>query len=158
MILFFISAMLVFISSYFLTSYFCGKNSSEGIFYLFISAYANIVLTFEILSLFSCIKIVPVLLLNLLFAFLSFIFWKKSGKALWSLEFKSFLKKYFYAVKSDKSLIVLSLGFITLITVSVFLITPCSSAIWRGLRSPISSFTGLWGGFCSAPSFPAPCS
>ena len=57
MILFVISFLLVIAASYFIASIFAENKSEFGIIYLLISAFANVVLTFEILSLFSAISI-----------------------------------------------------------------------------------------------------
>ena len=51
MILFLISFLMVFLSSYFMTSIIADKKSLEGFIYILLTAFANVVLTIEILSL-----------------------------------------------------------------------------------------------------------
>lgn len=123
MILFFVSLLLVFAASYFITSIFADKNSAQGIIYFLVSAFANVVLTFEILSLFSMITVWGVLILNVLFCLVSYKLWSFSEKPLWTLDVKGFWCKYLAAIKLDKYLLVLSVGFLILIAVSIFLMS-----------------------------------
>lgn len=123
MILFFISLLLVFAASYFITSIFAEKNSPLGIIYLLVSAFANVVVTFEILSLFSMITQWGVLILNVLICLVAYKLWKWLEKPLWKLDVKDFFCKFINAVKLDKYLLVLSVGFVVLIGVSVFLMS-----------------------------------
>lgn len=83
MILFLISFLMVFLSSYFITSMLAEKKSLEGFIYILLAAFANVVLTIEILSLFSAISPVGVLILNLLFLAVSIFVWNKKEKPLW---------------------------------------------------------------------------
>lgn len=115
MLLFFISFLLVFVSSYFITSIISPKKSILGFIYLLLIAFAQIVLTFEILSLFTLIKQYWVLGLNILFFVASAIVWNKHQRPLWSLEFRDFKNKVNNAMKLDKSLMWLYVGFITLV-------------------------------------------
>lgn len=124
MILFVISFLLVIAASYFIASIFAENKSEFGIIYLLISAFANVVLTFEILSLFSAISIPGVLILNILTLAASLYFWNRSGRPVWNFsDAQGFFRNYLKAVKLDKSLIVLSVGFAVLIFVSLFLMS-----------------------------------
>lgn len=122
MILFFISLLLVFISSYFITSIFAENKFSLGIIYFLVTAFANVVGTFECLSLFSAISIPGVLIINTLVLAASIYFWNKKGRPIWNLaDAKGFWKDYCNAVKLDKYLAVLSVCFVIMILVSIFL-------------------------------------
>lgn len=121
MILFFISFLLVFISSYFLTAIIAPKKSILGVIYLFLIAFAQIVLTFEILSLFSAITQTWVLSGNVFFFALSGYLWNKNQRQIWSLDFKDFKNRFVNSMKLDKSLIWLCFGFCFFIIVTLFL-------------------------------------
>lgn len=121
MFLFLISFLLVFISSYFLTSVISPKKSILGVIYLFIIAFAQIVLTFEILSLFTAINQFWVLTLNFISTGISFAIWNKNARPIWSLNLKDFRNRVNNAFKLDKSLIWLYVAFAMFLTVSIFL-------------------------------------
>lgn len=97
------------------------KKSLEGFIYILLAAFANVVLTIEILSLFSAISPVGVLILNLLFLAVSIFVWNKKEKPLWVPDIKEFFRKYLKAVLKDKYLFILSTGFIVLISSALFL-------------------------------------
>jgi hypothetical protein len=130
MFLFIISFLLVFISSYFLTSIIAPKKNILGLIYLFLIAFAQIVLTFEVLSLFSAIKAGWVLSLNFVVLILSTYSWRKRNKPMWSLEFKDFRNRVINSFKLDKSLMWLYVGFAAFVMVAFFLcfIMPITSA------------------------------
>lgn len=130
MLLFFISFFLVFISSYLLTSLIAPRKSILGLIYLFLTAFAQVVLTFEILSLFGAIKQFYVLGLNILFCIVSGIFWFKNSRPLWSLDLSDFKNKVLNSFKLDKSLIWLFAGFCIFVAVSLILcfVSPVSNA------------------------------
>ena len=69
--MFFISLVLVLISSYFLTS--CITKKNTGIVYFFLICFAQIILTFEILSLLNLIAEKPFLIANIIFFIISTI-------------------------------------------------------------------------------------
>lgn len=121
MILFLISFLLVFSSSYFITSMICEKKSLEGFIYILLTAFANVVLTIELLSLFSAISPVGVLILNVIFLALSIFIWNKKNRPQWTPDIKNFFYKYWQAVRKDKYLFILSIGFIVLISSALFL-------------------------------------
>lgn len=77
MILFLISFLMVFLSSYFITSIIADKKSLEGFIYILLTAFANVVLTIEILSLLNAISHVGVLILNVTFLSGSIFIWNK---------------------------------------------------------------------------------
>lgn len=119
--LFVVSFLLVMISSYFLTSVISPKKNSNGFLYLPLFAFSQLVLTFEILSLFSAINQVCVLTFNMLFLVVSATVWCKKGKPIWGVDLKSFLNRVKNSFKLDKSLIFLFVGFSVFILTSVFL-------------------------------------
>ncbi len=130
MALFFVSFLLIFISSYLLTSLIAPKKSIVGLIYLFLTAFSQIVLIFEILSLFSAINPISVLSLNILIFVLSVFVWFKNSKPLWRLDLSDFKNKVLNSFKLDKSLIWLFAGFCIFIFVSLILclVSPVSSA------------------------------
>ena len=69
--MFLISLVLVLISSYFLTS--CITKKNTGIIYFFLICFAQIVLTFEILSLLNAMAEKPFLIANVIFFIISSI-------------------------------------------------------------------------------------
>lgn len=142
MILFFISFVLVFVSSYFITSILSPKKSSLGLIYIFLLAFAQLVLTFEVLSLFSAIKEIWVILFNIVFCVGSAVVWKKYGGPCWSLEFSNFRNKLNNSLKLDKSLMWLYVGFLVLIISAIFLnaIMPITNADAQGYHVARSLF------------------
>ena len=121
MILFIISFLLVFLCAYFITCVLVDDRPVNGIFYFLLTAFANVVLTMEILSLFSAIYIPGVLVLNVIFLLISVIVWVKRGKPLWKLPLKNFLKKYFICIKQDKYLALLSVGLFVAVSTALFM-------------------------------------
>lgn len=121
MVLFAISFVLVFISSYFITSIIAPKKSVLGLIYLFLIAFSQIVLTMEILSLFSAIVPFWVLFANTIFFISSGYIWWKKSKPFWSIDSHDFRTRIKNSFKLDKSLIWLFVGFCVFIIVSVFL-------------------------------------
>lgn len=124
MILFIISFLLVFTTSYFVTCLLVDDKFINGIFYLLLSAFANVVLTMEILSLFSAISVAGVLILNVLFLITSLVVWVKKGKPVWKIpisKIKLFFLKYFVCIKQDKYLAVLSIGFLVAVLTALFM-------------------------------------
>lgn len=123
MTLFAISFFLVFVSSYLTSCIIVPKNEPDGtkstsilgLVYLFLTAFAQIVLTFEILSIFNSIKESYVLIFNILFTVISIIIWIKKGKPIWVPDSGEFRRKLINSFKLDKSLIWLYVGFCVLI-------------------------------------------
>ncbi len=121
MLLFIISFLLIFISSYFLTSILEPKKSILGLIYLVLIAFAQIVLTFEVLSLFTAINQIWVLIFNVLFFTSSMYFWHKKSKPCWSLDCGNFRNRVINSFKLDKSLMWLYVGFCAFLIVTFVL-------------------------------------
>jgi len=147
MLLFIISFLLVFVSSYLLTSVISPKKSILGLIYLFLIAFSQIVLTFEILSLFSAINQFWVISLNVIFTAIIIYIWNKKSRPLWSLSFEDFRNKVNNSFKLDKSLMWLYVAFLTFIIVAVFLntIMPITNADAQGYHCARSLFWVLQG-------------
>lgn len=147
MLLFIISFLLIFISSYFLTSIIAPKKHSLGLIYLFIIAFAQIVLTFEFLSLFSAIKEVWVLTINSIFLVIIGYIWSRKNCPVWSLNYADFKNKFINSLKLDKSLMWLYFGFCTLILSAVILcfLLPTTSADAKAYHVARSIFWVLQG-------------
>lgn len=140
MFLFLISFLLVFVSSYLLTSIIAPKKNILGLIYLFLIAFAQIVLTFEVLSLFTAIKTFWVLTANIIILFISTFAWDKKSRPLWSLSYKDLRNKVINSLKLDKSLMWLYVGFLVFIIVSLILslimpITSADAECYHGARS-----------------------
>lgn len=142
MILFFVSFLLVFISSYFLTSIIAPKKSVLGLIYLFIIAFAQIVLAFEVLSLFTAIKQGWVLSANVFILIMSANVWSKKSRPLWSLDLKDFKNKVANSLKLDKSLMILYISFFVFIITSLILcsVMPITNADARSYHVVRSLF------------------
>lgn len=121
MLLFIISFLLVFTSSYFLISLMKPKTTSIGIMYLLITVFAQIVLTFEALSLFSAINKSGVLGANLLIFAISLYLWNKHNRPSLTIKIGNFKTRIINALKLDKSLMVLFIGYCFFLFVSAFL-------------------------------------
>ena len=121
--LFFISLILVCLTSFFVTSVFkCRKFCVFLICFLLVS-FSNLVLTFEILSLFSAISKNLVLLINILFLLLSAIVWNKSGRPKPKFPVKAPLKVFGKTLLKDKYIFVLFLSTLFMCIVSLWLIS-----------------------------------
>lgn len=121
MFLFLISLLLVFSFAFFAANIIECKNVIRNLIYIFLCVFANIVFTFEVLSLFSKISIGGVLLLNALFAGIVFVVWLLRGRPLVTFNIKSFLRKLTIALRLDKFLFFLLIGVLFLLVTSVFL-------------------------------------
>ncbi len=147
MLLFFISFLFVFLSSYFITSLIAPKKSILGFIYLFLIAFAQLVLTFEILSLFNEIKEVYVLVGNFLFLTTGVYFWNKNKRPLWILNLRDFKNSVINSFKLDKSLFVLYIGFTIFIISALTLcflmpITNADAESYHVARSLFWNFQG----------------
>lgn len=121
MLLFLISFLLVFASSYLLTSIISPKKSILGLIYILLIAFAQLVLTFEVLSLFTAIKQFWVLGINVLFLIASGYIWNEKSRPLWVLDCSDFKNRVTNSLKLDKSLMWLYVGFCVLLIVSLTL-------------------------------------
>lgn len=118
---FVLSFLMVTISSYLIASVFAPKKYGIGILYIFTIAFAQMVATVELLSLFSQINALGIFIINLIVFILSIIFFKKSGKPPYIPNFKRTIVKIFHALKKDKILAIMAVGFIFLISFLVFI-------------------------------------
>ena len=109
--LFLISFLLVFISSYFLASVLT-KKPYEHFAYLLILFFANLIVTFEGLSLFKAINIPCVLAVEVILFLISLFIWLKKEKPIFIPNFKDFYNKYINICKLDKSFIILGISFL----------------------------------------------
>lgn len=121
MILFLTSLLLVLLSSYFISAMLDNKNFASGFIYFLVCAFAQIILTTELLSLFKMFKEIPFLTLNLLFCATIAVIWIKKGCPYWHVHIKNFLTKVKNALMLDNSLFVLILAWLFFIAVSFFL-------------------------------------
>lgn len=130
MLLFIISFLLVFVSSYFITSVISPKKSIVGLFYLFIIVFAQLVLTFEILSLLNAIKQVWVLSANVIFFLASAHVWHRKSRPCWSVSGSDLRNRVLNSFKLDRSLAFLYVGFCVFIISALILcaILPITNA------------------------------
>ncbi len=119
--MFIFSLLLVFISSYLIVSCLKPKENYIGINYFFLAIFAQVVLTFEILSLFSAISINGVLIANLIFFTISTIAWLKNKRPIWKIKKNGLLNRFFNSLKFDKSLRVLFFGYVVFIISALLL-------------------------------------
>lgn len=134
--LFFISFFMVFVSSYLTASVFSIKDensnpkSVSAILFTLITMFAQVVLTFEILSLFSAISVPAVLILNFIFFAGSIFLWIKKGKPLYVPKFKHTLKKIWKCLKKDKILMIMAFGFLFMVlyTIAIDVYLPVTGA------------------------------
>lgn len=147
MILFSLSFLLVFVSSYLLTSVLAPRKSVLGLIYLFVIAFAQIVFTFEVLSLFTAIKQFWVLGFNVIFLLVSIYIFKRISPDFWGMDCESFKNRFVNSLKLDKSLIWLTFAFLTFIITASILCTlmPITSADAQGYHVARSLFWALQG-------------
>ena len=123
MLLFFVSLLVIFLTSGFLVSVIEKNKLNLALIYMFLTMFANIVFTFELLSLFSAISQWGVLGVNLFILILAFIFWYKSGRPSFKFNIRPDLKVFFNALIKDKYLLVLFLSSFFMCIVSLWLIS-----------------------------------
>lgn len=121
MVLFLISMLAVVLSSYMIAGCLNREKNIFGLIYMFLISFANVVLTMEVLSLFSAISKIGILVLNFIMLTAVFIFWKKQGAPLWSINCRPFFKKVWLACCKDKYLLVLAAAYLFIIGVTVFM-------------------------------------
>ncbi len=120
--MFLISLILVLSSSYFITS--CITKKNTGILYFFLLCFAQIVLTFEILSFLSCINEITFLIINIVIFLVSTILVLKKKSLFVPQGFKEEIKKIKNSINIDKTFKWLSIFFI------FFLVCELISAIF----------------------------
>lgn len=123
MLLFFLSVIMVFATSFFVTVVLENKKFCVALIYFLLAAFANVVITFEILSLFSAISKTGVLAFNVLFLVISTYFWNKYKRPHFDFKIKDSLKLLSRALIKDKYLLVLSLCSVFMCVVSLWLIS-----------------------------------
>lgn len=123
MLLFFISCLFVFAASYLLAAVFEKNSFIKFFIYLLLFAFANVVLTFEVLSLLTAISRSGVLLMNAGLLLVSLLVWLKRGKPVFKCSVKPFFKRLLAAMISDKYLMVLTVSTVFMVLVSLWLIS-----------------------------------
>lgn len=109
--MFIISVILILLSSYLLLSIICGKEkNSAGFLYLLLTAFAQIIISFEILSLFNQISSKSFILCNSVFFIFSIILFFINQNILYKFKFDK--NEIICAIKQDKILKFLSICFI----------------------------------------------
>ena len=129
--MFLISLCLVLISSYLFTSLIdknC-RNKSLGFIYFLLICYAQIVLTSEILSLYTLIKPIPYLACNIFFLACSLVLWFRCGKPLYKPQLKYETARIKNSFKLDKILKYAFWCFIVFL-ISYFIIAAIFPPIW----------------------------
>lgn len=121
MILFAISFILVLISSYFIVSILKPKTNHIGLTYFALIIFSQVILTFEILSLFSAITQQMFLWFNFAFLVISIMIWLKNGSPIWIYKQNNLKHLIINSLKLDKSLMVLFVGFCIFIVTAIFL-------------------------------------
>ena len=104
----FLSILLVLLSSYLFLSGLVKKNCA--FIYFLLIAFSQIVLSFEILSLFKFISVNGVLICNFVFFIIALLFFVLTKKKFYVPKIE--LKKILFAIKQDKALIFLSFCFV----------------------------------------------
>ena len=116
-----ISIISVLLSSALLTLNFENKKFSQALCYYFFIIFGQIVVTYEFLSIFSAIKPLNVVFINLLVLAVSVFVWKKSGNLPdFREDFSSESEKIKFVLNHDKWLNIVTLIFVAFFTVNVF--------------------------------------
>lgn len=116
-----ISVILVLLSSAFLTLRFENKKFYNALCYYFSLVFAQVVVTFEFLSIFSAIKPLNVVIINFLVFVIAAIIWcKKKNLPDFRKDFSAELEKMKFVLNHDKWLNIVSLVFVAFFVVNVF--------------------------------------
>lgn len=111
--MFLFSIIAVTISSYLIVSVLNKRNKDiEGLLYFLLIAFSQIVLSFEILSLFKAISKTGVLICNIIFLITSIFLFIKTKSNLYIPNVKEEIKKIKFCLKRDKALLFLSICFV----------------------------------------------
>ena len=113
--MFLISLLMVIISSYLILSVIYKKfpeKNFAGFLYFLLIAFSQLVLSFEVLSLFKAISKEGILICNIIFFALSVIFFVKNGNIIYKPDLKEDIKQISFSLKKDKLLLFLSLCFV----------------------------------------------
>lgn len=123
MLLFFMSLVLVFAVSFLITAVLEKKSFVSAIIYILLFSFANVVLTLELLSLFSAISIWGVLLLQGLWLIIAAGTWITHKKPVFEFTLNGFCKKLYASFYRDKYLAVLAICVLFMLGVSLWLIS-----------------------------------
>lgn len=138
MLLFLTSFLMVILSSYFLASIFAKKRYLLWLIYTLLIAFSQVVFTIEVLSLFKAITKNGILFVNILFLILSIYLFYKKGRKLFRPKFRDFFNQIVSALRKDKILCVLVIGFVFFIFVTIFLCIFCPIINYDGLSYHIN--------------------
>lgn len=119
--LFAISLILALTTSYLIISIVRPRNFLTAFLFLFLSTFAQIILITELLSLCNCLQPYQFLGLQVIILIPIIVTWEKLGRPLFSKTPTRTFKRIFKSIKTDKALIALSLGWIFLLFISLFL-------------------------------------
>lgn len=119
--MFILSFFLVILSSYLLgSSFYKNIKNNIGLIYIVLIAFAQIVLSFEILSLFKLISANGILICNLLFLFASIITFVKTKSTFYKPEFIQEFSKMKKGIIKDRTLLFLSFCFLVFVLSKLF--------------------------------------
>ncbi len=125
--LFFISLIMVVISSYMISCAMSPKTETNRCYgpapllYVLLTMFSQVVLTMEILSLFKAINEVNVLIFNVLFLIAGTVLWNKKSRPLYIPQIKTKFAQIWTALKKDKILMIMGFGFAFLMLTVVLL-------------------------------------
>lgn len=128
--MFLISVLAVLFSAYFLTSCLM-KNEEKNhlvFIYFFLISFAQIVLIFELLSLFSLINPINFLIGNFIVLIFAVLTWVKNKMPVYNFPIKSIFKKLIEVLKKDKALFFLAIFFSLFLAMQLLLalFLPCN--------------------------------
>ena len=133
-IFFIISFCLVISSSYFLTAVLKSKRSENSVIFFLLNTAAQIILTFEFLSLLKAIDLYNVLKVNAAIFLFALVFWNiKNKPKLKTTEFELSFEKIKTELKKDKILFALSIFFLGSLIVSFFLAAYAPVNLWDSM-------------------------
>ncbi len=111
--MFLFSVIAVTISSYLIVSVINKNNKNiKGLLYFLLIAFSQIVLSFEILSLFKAISKTGVLICNIIFLITSIFLFIKTKAKLYIPNIEEEIRKIKFSLKKDKMLLFLSICFV----------------------------------------------
>ena len=125
--MYYISLFMVFVSSYLTASVLSPKTEENKPYgpapflYTLLIMFSQVVLTFEVLSLFKAITEINVLILNAGFFVSSIILWIKKDKPLYIPQIKEKIQEIRKALKRDKILMIMSFGFLFLMLLVILM-------------------------------------
>lgn len=126
LICFIFSLLMLFVSSYFLTSVCLNKSNNQepfsGVLYFVLITFAQIVLTFELLSIFNAIMPAGVLVINIIALIGSYLIWKKFDKPIFIPNFSVVIDEILSVIKADRWLMIASIGLLCFVVISLVLV------------------------------------